>query len=78
MKIDSKEIENAAGGPGYGQDGSQLSYELNAADRLSADGIYKVVFAEHIGDTRGPVFETSFVCSKPGDGANVAVAGRSQ
>lgn len=78
VKIDSKDIQIAAGGPGYGQDASQLAYELNAKDRLSADGIYKVVFAEHLGDTRGPAFETSFVCSKPGDGANVAVAGRSQ
>lgn len=78
VKINSKDIQIAAGGPGYGQDASQLSYELNAADRLSADGVYKVLFAEHIGDTRGPPFETSFICYNPRDGANAAVAGRSQ
>lgn len=61
VQIDQRSIQQAQIDPSvYGDTQSAILPEI------ATDGIYKVYVAEHVGDTRGEEFETTFVCIKKG------------
>lgn len=55
VKLDNKSIQSFPLAPGY--------IDPPYIPPLNQDGIYKVIFADHIGDTRGQEWYTDFVCS---------------
>lgn len=55
VKLDNKSIQTFQLSPSY----QQPAY----IPPLSADGTYKVIFADHVGDTRGQEWYTEFVCN---------------
>lgn len=73
VSIDSKIIQQSSFSPAYGS--ANENYFLDS-NRLATDGIYKVYVVEHVGDTRGPAFETQIICVRNGALPNPALASR--
>ena len=55
VKLDNKSIQEFVLGPGWF---SEASFRPEA----QADGTYKVIFCDHVGDTRGQEWYSEFVC----------------
>lgn len=60
VRIDNRSIQRAAASATY--EGQKRNFALQEMVPLDRDGLYRVLVADHIGDTRGNPFYTKAIC----------------
>lgn len=75
VKIDQASIQQAEFDPAYKPSVTNETYDATGA-KIAADGIYKVMVADHNGDTRGAPWYTDMICVNASQGITPALAAR--